>query len=143
MTIAVLRRAVELEVNFIDTADSSGPHVSETLIAEALYPCPDDLVIAIKGGLERTGLDQWPVNGRPEHLKSACDGSLQRLRLEQIPLYPLHRTESVSGRSGALRGTLSPDADRLIWARARQLNRSSRRTERGVRVHAGQGVTGD
>jgi pyridoxine 4-dehydrogenase len=90
---AVLRRAVELEVNFIDTADSYGPHVSETLIAEALFPYPDDLVIATKGGLERTGPNQWPVNGRPEHLKSACDGSLQRLRLEQIPLYQLHRPD--------------------------------------------------
>jgi pyridoxine 4-dehydrogenase len=90
---AVLRRAVELEVNFIDTADSYGPHVSETLIAEALYPYPEDLVIATKGGLERTGPNQWPVNGRPEHLKSACDGSLQRLRLEQIPLYQLHRPD--------------------------------------------------
>jgi pyridoxine 4-dehydrogenase len=90
---AVLRRAVELGVNLIDTADSYGPHVSETLIAEALYPYPDDLVIATKGGLERTGPGRWPVNGRPEHLKEACDGSLQRLRLEQIPLYQLHRPD--------------------------------------------------
>jgi pyridoxine 4-dehydrogenase len=90
---AVVRRAVELGVNFIDTADSYGPHVSETLIAEALYPYPDDLVIATKGGLERTGPNQWPANGRPEHLRSACDGSLQRLRLEQIPLYQLHRPD--------------------------------------------------
>jgi aryl-alcohol dehydrogenase-like predicted oxidoreductase len=90
---AVLRRAVELGVNFIDTADSYGPHVSETLIADALYPYPEDLVIATKGGLERTGPNQWPVNGRPEHLKSACDGSLLRLRLEQIPLYQLHRPD--------------------------------------------------
>jgi aryl-alcohol dehydrogenase-like predicted oxidoreductase len=90
---AVLRRAVELGVNFIDTADSYGPHVSETLIADALYPYPEDLVIATKGGLERTGPNQWPANGRPEHLRSACDGSLQRLRLEQIPLYQLHRPD--------------------------------------------------
>jgi aryl-alcohol dehydrogenase-like predicted oxidoreductase len=90
---AVLRRAVELGVNLIDTADSYGPHVSETLIAEALYPYPDDLVIATKGGLERTGPGRWPVNGRPEHLKEACDGSLRRLRLEQIPLYQLHRPD--------------------------------------------------
>lgn len=89
----VLRRAVELGVNFIDTADSYGPHVSETLIAEALYPYPDDVVIATKGGLERTGPNQWPVNGRPDHLRAACDGSLQRLRLEQIPLYQLHRPD--------------------------------------------------
>jgi aryl-alcohol dehydrogenase-like predicted oxidoreductase len=67
---AVLRRAVELGTNFIDTADSYGPHVSENLIAEALYPYPDDLVIATKGGLERTGADRWPHNARPEHLKA-------------------------------------------------------------------------
>jgi pyridoxine 4-dehydrogenase len=90
---AVLRRAVELGINLIDTADSYGPHVSETLIAEALYPYPDDLVIATKGGLERTGPGRWPANGRPEHLKEACDGSLRRLRLEQIPLYQLHRPD--------------------------------------------------
>ena len=90
---AVLRRAVELGVNFIDTADSYGPDVSETLIAEALHPYPDDLVIATKGGLERTGPGQWPVNGRPEHLVAACEGSLRRLRLEQIPLYQFHRPD--------------------------------------------------
>ena len=90
---AVLRRAVELGTNFIDTADSYGPHVSETLIAEALYPYPEDLVIATKGGLERTGPDRWPHNARPEHLKAACEGSLQRLRLERIPLYQLHRPD--------------------------------------------------
>jgi pyridoxine 4-dehydrogenase len=87
---AVLRRAVELGVNFIDTADSYGPDVSESLIAEALHPYPDGVVIATKGGLERTGPGRWPSNGRPEHLKAACDGSLQRLRLEEIPLYQLH-----------------------------------------------------
>ena len=90
---AVLRRAVELAVNFIDTADSYGPEVSETLIAEALAPYPDDLIIATKGGLERTGPGQWPVNGRPEHLKAACEGSLRRLRLEQIPVYQWHRPD--------------------------------------------------
>src|SRR3954451_24653357 len=89
----VLLRAVELGINFIDTADSYGPHVSEELIAEALYPYPDDLVIATKGGLERTGPGRWPVNGRPEHLVEACDGSLRRLRLEQIPLYQFHRPD--------------------------------------------------
>jgi aryl-alcohol dehydrogenase-like predicted oxidoreductase len=87
---AVLRRAVELDVNFIDTADSYGPDVSETLIAEALYPYPDDLVIATKGGLTRSGPNQWAPNGRPEHLRQACEGSLRRLKLEQIPLYQLH-----------------------------------------------------
>jgi pyridoxine 4-dehydrogenase len=90
---AVLRRAVELGVNLIDTADSYGPHVSETLIAEALYPYPDDLVVATKGGLERTGPWQWPSNGRPEHLKEACESSLRRLKLDQIPLYQLHRPD--------------------------------------------------
>jgi pyridoxine 4-dehydrogenase len=90
---AVLRRAVELGVNFIDTADSYGPHVSEELVSEALYPYPDDLVIATKGGLERTGPGQWPVNGRPEHLIEACEGSLRRLRLDQIPLYQFHRPD--------------------------------------------------
>jgi aryl-alcohol dehydrogenase-like predicted oxidoreductase len=90
---AVLRRAVELNVNFIDTADSYGPHVSEELIAEALYGdggYPRGLVIATKGGLERTGPNQWPRNGRPEHLRRACEGSLRRLRLERIDLYQLH-----------------------------------------------------
>jgi aryl-alcohol dehydrogenase-like predicted oxidoreductase len=90
---AVLRRSVELGVNFIDTADSYGPNISEALIAEALYPYPDDLVIATKGGLERTGPGQWPVNGRPEHLIEACEGSLRRLKLEQIPLYQFHRPD--------------------------------------------------
>jgi len=90
---AVLRRAVELGVNFIDTADSYGPEVSEKLIAEALHPYPDDLVIATKGGLERTGPGRWPVNGRPEHLRAACDGSLLRLRLDQIALYQWHRPD--------------------------------------------------
>jgi pyridoxine 4-dehydrogenase len=90
---AALRRAVELGVNFIDTADSYGPNVSETLIAETLYPYPDDLVIASKGGLTRTGPGQWPADGRPEHLREALEGSLQRLRLDQIPLYQFHRPD--------------------------------------------------
>ncbi|MEV6636231.1 aldo/keto reductase [Actinoplanes sp. NPDC051470] len=90
---AVLRRVVELGVNFIDTADSYGPDVSEELIAEALYPYPEDLVIATKGGLTRTGPGQWPVNGRPEHLRQAAEGSLRKLRLEQIPLYQFHRPD--------------------------------------------------
>jgi pyridoxine 4-dehydrogenase len=91
--IAVLRRAVELGVNFIDTADSYGPFVSENLIAEALHPYPGDLVIATKGGLVRPGPGRWPADGRPEHLREACEGSLQRLQLEQIPLYQLHRPD--------------------------------------------------
>jgi len=88
--IATLRRVVELGVNFIDTADSYGPHVSETLIAEALYPYPEDLVIATKGGLVRPGPGQWNPDGHPQHLREACEGSLRRLRLDQIPLYQFH-----------------------------------------------------
>ncbi|MCI0344810.1 MAG: aldo/keto reductase [Chloroflexi bacterium] len=90
---AVLRRVVELGVDFIDTADSYGPGVSEELIAEALHPYPDGLVIATKGGLERTGPGKWPSNGRPEHLKAACDGSLSRLRVDRIDVYQLHRPD--------------------------------------------------
>jgi pyridoxine 4-dehydrogenase len=91
--IATLRRVVELGVNFIDTADAYGPSVSEELIAEALHPYPDDLVIATKGGLVRPGPNRWDADGRPEHLRQACEGSLRRLRLEQIPLYQLHRPD--------------------------------------------------
>ena len=90
---AVLRRAVELGVNFIDTADSYGPDVSEELIAEALHPYPQDLVIATKGGLVRPGPGRWDPDGRPEHLRQACEGSLRRLRLEQIALYQFHRPD--------------------------------------------------
>ena len=91
--IRVLRRAVELGINFIDTADSYGPHVSEEIIAEALHPYPADLVIATKGGFDRPGPDKWVENGKPEHLRSACEGSLRRLRLDQIALYQLHRID--------------------------------------------------
>jgi len=91
--IATLRRVVELGVNFIDTADSYGPSVSEELIAEALHPYPDDLVIATKGGLVRPGPNRWDADGRPEHLREVCEGSLRRLKLEQIPLYQLHRVD--------------------------------------------------
>jgi pyridoxine 4-dehydrogenase len=90
---AALRRAVELDVNFIDTADSYGPEVSERLIADALHPYPDELVIATKGGLVRPGPNRWEPNGRPEHLREACEGSLRRLKLDQIPLYQLHRPD--------------------------------------------------
>jgi pyridoxine 4-dehydrogenase len=86
----LLRRVVELGIDLIDTADSYGPEVSENLIAEALHPYPDGLVIATKGGLTRTGPGQWPRDGRPEHLKEACAGSLRRLRLDRIDLYQLH-----------------------------------------------------
>ena len=91
--VAVLRRAVELGVNLIDTADSYGPEVSERLIAEALYPYPLGLVIASKAGFERPGPDQWKMNGRPEHLRAACEDSLRRLKLERIDLYQLHRID--------------------------------------------------
>jgi aryl-alcohol dehydrogenase-like predicted oxidoreductase len=86
--IAVLRRAVELGVNFIDTADSYGPAVSEELIAESLYPYP-----ATKAGLERPGPDRWTPNGRPEHLRAAAEGSLRRLKLDRIDLFQLHRID--------------------------------------------------
>jgi pyridoxine 4-dehydrogenase len=89
-THAVLRRAVELGVNLIDTADSYGPEVSEKIIAEALHPYPTGLVIATKGGLTRSGPGQWHRNGRPAHLRKACEGSLRRLRLDRIDVYQLH-----------------------------------------------------
>ena len=88
--IATLRRTVELGVNFIDTADSYGPNVSEELIAEALHPYPADLVIATKGGWERVGPAQWIHNASPRHLEEAVEGSLKRLRLDQIAVYQLH-----------------------------------------------------
>jgi aryl-alcohol dehydrogenase-like predicted oxidoreductase len=90
----VFRRAIELGVNFFDTADSYGPHVDEELIAEALHPYPKDLVIATKGGLLRPRPSAWDPDGRPEHLKRALDGSLQRLKLERIDLYQLHAPDS-------------------------------------------------
>jgi pyridoxine 4-dehydrogenase len=90
---AALKRVVDLGVTLIDTADSYGPEVSENLIAQALYPYPDNLVIATKGGLTRPGPGRWEPDGRPEHLRDACEGSLRRLRLEQIPLYQFHRPD--------------------------------------------------
>src|SRR5579884_3284208 len=92
--LAVLHRALDLGINLIDTADSYGPEVSENLIAEALYPYPEGLVIATKGGLLRTGPGQWPQDGRPEHLREALEGSLRRLRLNQIDIYQFHRPDS-------------------------------------------------
>src|SRR6202165_5284875 len=89
----VLRRALELGINFIDTADAYGPEVSERLIAETLYPYPEELVIATKGGLVRPGPGAWEPDGRPEHLRAACEGSLKRLRVEQIDLYQFHRPD--------------------------------------------------
>ena len=91
--LRVVRRAVELGINFIDTADAYGPNVSEEIVAEALHPYPAGLVIATKGGFERPGPDRWVENGRPEHLKSACEGSLRRLKLDRIDLYQLHRID--------------------------------------------------
>ena len=90
----VLSRALELGVTLIDTADSYGPHVSERLIGETLHPYPDDLVIATKAGLERSGPGRWHPNGRPEHLREACEGSLRRLKLDRIDLYQLHRIDA-------------------------------------------------
>ena len=91
--IAVLRRALELGINLIDTADSYGPEVSEELIAEALYPYPKGLVITTKGGLLRTGPGQWPLDGSPKHLREALEGSLKRLRLDTIDIYQFHRPD--------------------------------------------------
>jgi pyridoxine 4-dehydrogenase len=92
--LAVLRRAVELGVNLIDTAESYGPHTSEELIAEALHPYPKDLVIATKGGFDRSGPGRWEVNGRPERLREELNGSLKRLHLERIDVWQLHRIDS-------------------------------------------------
>src|SRR5256884_6594780 len=91
--MAALRRAVELDVTFIDTADSYGPEVSENLIAETLYPYPDDLTIATKGGLVRPGPGRWEPDGSPEHLREACEGGLRRLRVDRIDLYQLHTVD--------------------------------------------------
>ncbi len=103
--IRVLRRCLDLGINLIDTADSYGPEVSERLIAEALYPYPDGLVIATKAGLRRPGPDQWREDGRPEYLRAQVLGSLERLRLEQIDLVQLHRIDAkvpVADQIGAL-----------------------------------------
>jgi pyridoxine 4-dehydrogenase len=91
--IATLRRAIELEINLIDTAESYGPHVSEALIAEALYPYPKDLVIATKGGIDRSGPHEWEGNAHPDRLREELDGSLRRLRVDRIDLYQLHRID--------------------------------------------------
>ena len=90
----LLRRVVELGIDLIDTADSYGPEVSENLIAEALHPYSDGLVIATKGGLLRTGPSRWPSDARPEHLREACEASLRRLRLDRIDVYQLHSPDS-------------------------------------------------
>jgi pyridoxine 4-dehydrogenase len=103
---AVLHRAIELGINLIDTADSYGPEVSELVIAEALHPYPDDLVVATKGGLVRDGSGDWPVDARPERLRDCCEQSLRRLRLDRIDLYQLHRPDPkvpIADSLGALR----------------------------------------
>src|ERR671916_1466814 len=89
----VLRRAVELGIDFIDTADAYGPEVSERQISSALHPYPEDLIIATKGGYTRQGPGRWRTNGRPKHLREACEGSLRRLKLDRIDLYQLHRPD--------------------------------------------------
>ena len=115
--IRVVQRAVELGINFIDTADSYGPNVSEEIIAEALHPYPSGLVIATKGGFERPGPSQWIENGRPEHLRSACEGSLRRLRLDRIDVYQLHRIDPkvpAEDQLGALKDLLAQGKIRHI-----------------------------
>ncbi len=130
--IKVLRRAIELGVNLIDTADSYGPNTSEELIAEALHPYPSGLLIATKGGLVRGGPGDWSRNCHPDHLKAACEGSLKRLRVERIDLYQLHAVdprvpyeESVGAlvelqAQGKIRhvGVSNVNADQLRRARA-------------------------
>src|SRR6202045_4013973 len=100
--LAVLRRAVELGVNFIDTADSYGPHVSEELIAEALAPYPKNLVVATKGGWNRPGPNQWTHDASPAHLRQAVEGSLKRLRLDRIDVYQLHAPDPVKPLDASL-----------------------------------------
>jgi len=104
--LAVLRRAVELGVNFIDTADSYGPNVSEELIADALFPYPADLVIATKGGWNRPGPNQWTHDATPAHLRKAVEGSLKRLRLDRIDVYQLHTPDPVVAFEDSM-GTLA------------------------------------
>src|SRR5947208_11986176 len=104
--IEVLRRAVELDVNFIDTADSYGPYVSEELIAEALFPYPRGLVIATKGGWNRPGPNQWTHDAAPSHLRKAVEGSLKRLRLDRIDVYQLHHPDPIVSLDDSV-GTLA------------------------------------
>ena len=132
VAMGVLRRAVELGVNFIDTADSYGPDVSEQLIADALHPYPDDLVVATKAGLVRPSPGRWEAEGRPEHIRSACNGSLKRLQIDRIDLYQFHRpdpkvpmeesmgTMAELQQEGKIRhiGVSNVDADQLARARA-------------------------
>ena len=91
--VELVRRVPDLGITFIDTADSYGPFISEEIIAEALHPYPDDLIIATKAGLVRSGPGEWEPDGRPEHIRERCEGSLERLKLERIDLYQLHRVD--------------------------------------------------
>jgi len=112
--IAVLRRAIELGVNFIDTADSYGPNVSEELIAEALAPYPKDLVVATKGGWNRPGPNQWTHDARPAHLRKAVEGSLKRLRLDRIDVYQLHAPDPVVPLDASVETLANMQAERKI-----------------------------
>ena len=131
-SIDVLRRAVDLGVNLIDTADAYGPNVSEELIAEALYPYPEELVIATKGGLVRPGPGRWDADGRPEHLREALEGSLRRLRVDTIDLYQFHRpdpTVPLEDSVGTLRDLQAEGKIRHVGLSnvdAEQLERSQR-----------------
>ncbi|MFC5412131.1 aldo/keto reductase [Larkinella bovis] len=121
----VLQTAVESGINFIDTADSYGPHTNETLIADALHPYPNGLVIATKGGFDRTGPNRWITNGRPEHIRQAIDGSLQRLKREQIDLWQLHRVDP----SIPVEETLGPVVDAVKAGKIRHVGLSEVRIE--------------
>jgi pyridoxine 4-dehydrogenase len=130
--IAVLRRAVELGVDLIDTAEAYGPHVSEELIAEALYPYPHGLVIATKGGFDRQGPNQWEPNGRPERLRQGVEGSLKRLRLDRIDLWQLHRIDATvpaDEQFGAIRELVGEGKVRCVGlseARVEDIERAER-----------------
>jgi pyridoxine 4-dehydrogenase len=130
--LRVLRRTVELGVGLLDTADNYGPEVSENLIAEALHPYPAGLVIATKGGVVRTASRGWDSDGRPEHIRAACEGSLRRLRLERIDLYQLHGPddrvpfEETMGAFAALRAEGKIRHVGLSNVDARQLERARR-----------------
>ncbi|KAA0993692.1 aldo/keto reductase [Dyadobacter aurulentus] len=116
----VLQEAVAAGVNFIDTADSYGPHTNEVLIADALHPYPQNLLIATKGGLDRTGPNKWPVNGDPKHIRETIDGSLQRLKLDVIDLWQLHRFDA----RFPVEETLGPVADAVAAGKIRHVGLS-------------------
>ncbi len=132
--IAVLRRAIELGVNFIDTADSYGPNVSEELIAEALAPYPKDLVIATKGGWNRPGPNQWTHDARPAHLRKAVEGSLKRLRLDRIDVYQLHAPDPVVPLDASVE-TLANIPEPVQFCRSRMGSRRGLLRTQRHRVH--------